>query len=955
MHTLIENTSPGPVHPEVVGKGSRPVRPQIFRLAVQPSRTVDLHLRPHGPPTTSGCTAPRCFPWTVLILAGLLTGASELGASPPRQVHVSAVCLSVSVGPFTGTLPGTGPVTTSLATFRESSGYPLHTVLPNGTQIFNGELAPTSTSSASYSYQYVTFNPQGTTNQFGAIHLDLPLTDSESIGLPDILQPARSVAASFTGSGTIAWPVVGGFGVSGQMTRGANAINGTFAVTLSIQGLPATHYNGPFRLLTIEGEADYERLQDQSVPYLTHISTDTVAPRDSEVQLRVVAGHRIEFTLKRHSQTGGEESLSATTSFTVVGPNEIVLPAFTLVGPGVQYDVQPLSLKRSGHRYSGPLTFADGDPKTPWVDFGKWVIVLTDENDEDNDGVPDISDPASDPGLRFQWFLNGAPLAGGTNADLMLHALGEANSGSYQAVVQNKQGITTSNPVRVACMDFYWATKAGGRAFDNAQGLASGTDGAFHLAGNIRGDALIDTVPIRNLGAVTGFIARYDRSGQVRWVMPLQSTGGFEVAGVVADANGGSRWMGQFYGGALVGTNTLSGAGSIIGRTDATGRTAWIRTPPERVTYSAIALDPAGNTFIGGTSATNSTWAGQNIQPGVFVAKYDPDGTLLWVRSHFIWAGSDYDRPSIAGITVNREENVFVTGSLYSRDLLGYSRQGLVACWDASGNEKWFHEFGGNGTDSGQSVVSDSEGNLFVAAAHSSSWLQWDGTVIHTGTGDAVVGLLKITSTGQLMWWRTLAVGTSDGSALIGLSADGHGRVCLASRYFNWGTTLQIEDFQIPDKPGSVGMSRAFMAEFDREGQIGWVWRMPSSVDASNGGIAYDLGGNLSVAYSYRGGAQLGSFELSNAGITDILLFTLRRPPQLAIHRTANGLRASWPSSWWDAPLESSDSLDAAGVWIPTPAPVTSSGIDLSTDLAPDSPQRFFRLHLPPVSAPFRN
>ena len=44
------------VHPEVVGKGARPARPRIFRRVIQPSRTVDLCLRPRFTPTTSGCT-----------------------------------------------------------------------------------------------------------------------------------------------------------------------------------------------------------------------------------------------------------------------------------------------------------------------------------------------------------------------------------------------------------------------------------------------------------------------------------------------------------------------------------------------------------------------------------------------------------------------------------------------------------------------------------------------------------------------------------------------------------------------------------------------------------------------------------------------------------------------------------------------------------------------------------
>lgn len=892
-------------------------------------------------------TSPGCIRWPGLILTGLLTSSSDLGATPPRKVHVSAVCQSVSVGPITGTLPGTGPVTTSLSTYRDGSGYPLHTALPNGSQIFNGELGPNPVPTSYYCSQYVTFDAQGATHQFGAIDINLPLTDSENVGLPDILQPTRSVAARFSGSGTVAWPVVGSFGVSGQMTRATNATSGTFAVTLSISGFPAVNYTGPFRLLTVEGEAAYERLQDQTTPYLTHLSTDRIAPRGSEVRLQVVAGHRIEFALKRHGPTGLVESLSATTRFTVVGPDEIALPGFTLVGPGVQYDVQPCALKRSGHHYSGALTFTDGDPQTPWVDFGKWVLVLTDENDEDNDGVPDLSDPASDPGLRFQWFLKGAPLAGATSADLMLHSLDDAASGSYRALVRNQQGATTSANVRVGYSDFYWASKGGGRASDGAQGLASATDGASYLAGNVRADARMGSVPIRNLGAVTGFIARYDRSGRPRWVLPLQSAGGFEVSQVVADTAGGCGWVGQFHDGALIGTNTLAGAGSVLGRTDVSGQMAWIRTPPERITFSAVAMDAAGNSFVGGTSATNSTWEGQNIRRGVFIAKYNQEGTLLWARSHDILEALDYDSPRITGITVDRQDNVAITGSRYSRDLRGYSRQGLVACWDASGNEKWFHEFGGNGTDSGQNIVSDSDGNLFVATAHSSSWLQWDETVIHSDTGDFEVGLLRIDPTGRLLWWHPLEVGSAGGSAVIGLATDGHGRISLASRYLRWGSILQIEDFQIPEKPGGVGVSKAFMAEFDREGHIGWIWQLPSSVDASNGGIAYDLGGNLSVAYSFQGAAKLGSIEFSNEGMTDILLFTLRRPPMLAIHRTVTGLQVSWPTSWWDSRLESADSFGDSRVWVPTPAPVTASGIDLNTDLTPDFTQRFFRLNLP--------
>jgi len=48
------------VHPEVLGKGARPARPQVLRLVIQPSRTVDLCVLPIGHPQLRD--APRSHP-----------------------------------------------------------------------------------------------------------------------------------------------------------------------------------------------------------------------------------------------------------------------------------------------------------------------------------------------------------------------------------------------------------------------------------------------------------------------------------------------------------------------------------------------------------------------------------------------------------------------------------------------------------------------------------------------------------------------------------------------------------------------------------------------------------------------------------------------------------------------------------------------------------------------------
>jgi hypothetical protein len=50
------------------------------------------------------------------------------------------------------------------------------------------------------------------------------------------------------------------------------------------------------------------------------------------------------------------------------------------------------------------------------------------------------------PPLGYQWFLNGAPLAGQTNSTLLVTNVQPANAGEYYAQVSNGAGSALSNP-----------------------------------------------------------------------------------------------------------------------------------------------------------------------------------------------------------------------------------------------------------------------------------------------------------------------------------------------------------------------------------------------------------------------------------------------------------------------------------------------------------------------------
>ena len=71
---------------ETLGKGARPARPRVCRLALQPLRTVDRCLCPHFSATTSGCTARRC------------PGASAVDVARPGRSTVFMSTTAVSEG-----------------------------------------------------------------------------------------------------------------------------------------------------------------------------------------------------------------------------------------------------------------------------------------------------------------------------------------------------------------------------------------------------------------------------------------------------------------------------------------------------------------------------------------------------------------------------------------------------------------------------------------------------------------------------------------------------------------------------------------------------------------------------------------------------------------------------------------------------------------------------------------
>ncbi len=219
-----------------------------------------------------------------------------------------------------------------------------------------------------YETDYALFNP----GYFavGSVVLNLPMTDSDTNGVPDIVQVNRAGHANIvTGNGRQENGGVTSFDLTGSFSRNPGADLGSYSFAwTTINGGYA--FAGALRVLHLDGQTTYSRGKTN---YL-----------------------QLQFTL--HDESGSSQVLTGATTYTTRSAGEVAIPQFKLLGASRrQYVVQPVTLARSEKRYTGTLRLLDGLPETSWRDYADWAVEITDTNDANTNGVPDFSDPLAGP------------------------------------------------------------------------------------------------------------------------------------------------------------------------------------------------------------------------------------------------------------------------------------------------------------------------------------------------------------------------------------------------------------------------------------------------------------------------------------------------------------------------------------------------------------------------------
>ncbi|MGZ4089990.1 MAG: T9SS type A sorting domain-containing protein [Bacteroidia bacterium] len=326
-----------------------------------------------------------------------------------------------------------------------------------------------------------------------------------------------------------------------------------------------------------------------------------------------------------------------------------------------------------------------------------------------------------------------------------------------------------------------WIRTGGGFNGDYAHALTCNKTSNVYIAGEVEdGNALItfpgSTITLHPKGNNDVFIASYDLAGNLIWARTDGYIYNEKALGIACDNSGNIAICGYFRDTTMFGSNYSVSNGEedmFVAKYDASGNFLWMRNAggPGREEGKSVVCDTSGNIYVcgmysdnavfGSSTHTTATTSFGNFYNG-YMAKYDPNGNLLWVKD----IGGDYTDVAWS-ITKDNAGKLYVAGEFSgakfdTTDVVVWTNgkaDAFVACYDQNGNFQWVNYGGGsevdrargigcdgttifltgqyglNGTFGSYSLNAADSSDIFVAALDNSGNFLWANTV--GGVADA--------------------------------------------------------------------------------------------------------------------------------------------------------------------------------------------------------------------------
>ncbi|MCZ4319683.1 T9SS type A sorting domain-containing protein, partial [Aequorivita viscosa] len=308
-----------------------------------------------------------------------------------------------------------------------------------------------------------------------------------------------------------------------------------------------------------------------------------------------------------------------------------------------------------------------------------------------------------------------------------------------------------------------WQRTIGGSEWDEPSFISKTNDGGFVVGGfsesNISGEKTENS-----RGGYDYWVLKFDSTGNIQWQRTLGGNEDDYLKKIIQTFDNGYLVLG-YSSSNISGDKTEDSQGGTdywILKLDAVGNIMWQNTigSNENDTVSDIEQTPDGGFLIGGKASIGVS-GDKTVVGDIWILKVDLNGNIIWQR------GYDFFFNSFLSNTILTNDGGFI---LAGTGTGGISSDYIVSKLNTNGNSMWEKTYGGDGEDFLANFILTNDGG-YIAIGHSNSDASGDKTEDSQGYQDYWV--LKLDSTGRIMWQNTIGGASGDIPLTVIESSDG--------------------------------------------------------------------------------------------------------------------------------------------------------------------------------------
>ncbi|MDP2302774.1 MAG: T9SS type A sorting domain-containing protein [Ignavibacteria bacterium] len=342
-----------------------------------------------------------------------------------------------------------------------------------------------------------------------------------------------------------------------------------------------------------------------------------------------------------------------------------------------------------------------------------------------------------------------------------------------------------------------WGVSGGGTLTDRGYGVGFDPNGNPYVTGHYFGSATFGSYTVNSSGNLDVFTAKLDTAGNYLWFKEGKSVSQATTRGLATDLLGNVVIVG-YYGSSSVDSVrfddvkiTTNGQRDVfVVKYNSDGVAQWGVTGgglKSSEQANDVVIDAAGNIYVTGIYLDTATFSGTVLNGNglgeIFIAKYDPNGSLVWAKS----AGGAKTSDDGSGIAVDHFGGVYVVGRFDSAATFGTTEvisnggtDAFLAKYDNDGNFQWVKNWGGTGADYFNDIAVDAEGYILGTGYFNGT--ATFGTTNLTAIGSSDIFFIKCNAAGEIIWVKQ--GGGSDADVASGAAVDRGGNL-YGTGYFS--------------------------------------------------------------------------------------------------------------------------------------------------------------------------